>query len=491
MFLANMSHEIRTPINAILGFTELLEGMIKGDEQKNFLSTISTSGKTLLRLINDILDLSKIEASKLELRYSAVNPRFIFDEMTQIFSQKVKDKKIGFNIEIDKTLPTSLYLDEIRLRQILLNLVGNAVKFTNTGYVKLSVYKEYTTPKQDIVDLVFSVEDTGIGIPKEKQEVIFEEFKQQDAQTAYKYGGTGLGLAITKRLIKTMNGDIFVESEPGKGSKFNVVIKNVKVAPVEQVVQVSSDIDVDSVKFNEASVLIVDDVQSNRNLLKYFLKPYDLNVSEAENGKEALDYVKRHRPDLILMDLIMPEMGGEAVTQTLKEDDELKGIPVIIITASITQEPEALVKSIGCDGLLVKPVSKRRLIIEMMRFLSHSIDKTVSYEHEKSHAKKEIVVSAEDMTPEAVSKLPELVDILKNEKLNDWKKVQKSFIINEIEEFATKVKGLGEKYYLNVLTNWGDNLLKQAKSFDMKNLPDTLNYFPDLVGEIADLIDSR
>jgi CheY-like chemotaxis protein len=260
------------------------------------------------------------------------------------------------------------------------------------------------------------------------------------------------------------------------------------VAPVEQIVQVSSDIDVDSVKFNEASVLIVDDVRSNRNLLKYFLKPYGLNVSEAENGKEALDSIKRHRPDLILMDIIMPEMDGKAVTRTLKDDEELKGIPVVIITASIAQEPEGLMKSIGCDGLLVKPVSKRRLIIELMRFMSHYIEETVPFQAEGPYAEKEKVIALEAFTPETISKLPELIDILKNEKLKDWKKVHKSFIINEIEEFAAQIKGLGEKYYLNVLTNWGDNLLKQAKSFDMKNMPDTLNYFPDLVSEIADHI---
>ena len=298
LFLANMSHEIRTPMNAILGFTEILSNSIQDAQQLESLSAIQTSGKSLLGLINDILDLTKVEIGKLELEYMPVDVHSLFLEMKHIFTPKLINKGIDLKIEIDESLPDILILDEVRMRQVLLNLVGNAVKFTEKGYVKLSVHNRFPDEDLSKLDLVFSVEDTGIGIPEDQVELIFNAFEQQKGQVYTKYGGTGLGLAITEKLIKMMKGEIFVTSEVGKGSVFTVVLKNIDVASLTRSELVSeSEIDVEAVTFKHASILIVDDVELNRNIVNGYLENFDFTIYEAENGEEALDYVKKHKPN--------------------------------------------------------------------------------------------------------------------------------------------------------------------------------------------------
>jgi len=307
IFLANMSHEIRTPMNAILGFTEILCNSITDERHLESLSSIQTSGKSLLGLINDILDLTKVEFGKLELEYMPVDVHSLFLEMKHIFTPKLEDKGIELKIEIDESLPDILILDEVRMRQVLLNLVGNAVKFTEEGYVKLSVQNRLPDADLSKLDLVFSVEDTGIGIPEDQIGLIFNAFEQQKGQAYTKYGGTGLGLAISEKLIKMMKGEISVTSEVGKGSVFTVVLKNIDVSSVTRSELVSEiKIDVDTVTFKHASILIVDDVELNRNLVNGYLENFDFTIYEAVNGEEAVDYMKKHKPNLVLMDMKMP-----------------------------------------------------------------------------------------------------------------------------------------------------------------------------------------
>ncbi len=271
-FLANMSHEIRTPMNAILGFTEILGGLVENPQQKEYLSSIQSSGKSLLSLINDILDLSKVEAGKLELDYTAVDTRVVFQEMEQIFSQKIAQKGFEFILDIDPDLPP-LILDETRLRQILFNLVGNAVKFTDDGYIKLSVRTEVPERDHKTMDLLFEVADTGIGIPEDQQDKIFGAFEQKKGQSHAKYGGTGLGLAITKRLIEMMNGDVYVTGDLGKGSTFHVTLRGLTIASETDLASRDRPaIDVDAVTFARASILVVDDIEVNRNLVRGYLE---------------------------------------------------------------------------------------------------------------------------------------------------------------------------------------------------------------------------
>lgn len=235
-FLANMSHEIRTPMNAIIGFSELLLKDIKEPKHQHYLNVIQTSSQSLLRLINDILDLSKIEAGKLDLEYSNVSLQKILREMRQIFTQELAKKDLGFQIKMDSQIPRGLLLDETRLRQVLLNLVGNAIKFTENGIIELAAYQINIEANSEFIDLIVSVWDSGIGIPVSQQERIFEAFVQKEGQSQQQFGGTGLGLSITKRLINMMGGQIYVISKPGKGSLFLIMLSHIKVAsPTEEI----------------------------------------------------------------------------------------------------------------------------------------------------------------------------------------------------------------------------------------------------------------
>ncbi|HEY9844133.1 MAG TPA: PAS domain S-box protein, partial [Candidatus Obscuribacterales bacterium] len=224
-FLANMSHEIRTPLNAVIGFSELLEKKIKDEKLQTYIGAIKAGGRSLMTLINDILDLSKIEAGRLDIVWDVVDPRQVFEEMQGIFAHSIQERKLGFQLTIDPLLPERVLLDEARLRQILFNLLGNAIKFTETGYVRLAVW--VSGHGNGSVDLTIEVEDTGIGIAPEALELIFETFRQQDGRTTKKYGGTGLGLAISRRLAEMMNGSIEVESTQGVGSQFSVCLRGI------------------------------------------------------------------------------------------------------------------------------------------------------------------------------------------------------------------------------------------------------------------------
>ncbi len=481
-FLTTMSHEIRTPMNAILGFTELLDSKIKDEQQKQYLAAIISSGKILLGLINDILDLSKIEAGKLDLHYQMVNPRSVFNEIKQIFSQKAREKGLDFYMELDPSIPDGLLLDELRLRQIYLNLVGNAVKFTESGYIRLCLKKHLANKDGNLLNLIFSVEDTGIGMPETQKELIFDAFTQQAGQSSAKYGGTGLGLTITRRLVEMMGGEISVESVPGKGSTFHVILKHVSTGTGEDRPSVARNVLKDSIIFEKALILIADDIGSNRDLLKGFLESFDFQIIEAENGKDAVDLTEHFQPDIILMDIKMPVMDGYEATRKIR--NSLPSIPIIAVTASVLQENEDLIKNAGCDGLLRKPVSKTELLTELIQYLPYSEKlETENLENEKSS----FTASLESLSPEIISRLPELVNVLENEMTVTRDKLTRTFIFNEIEDFANQITGLGTSYKLDMLADWGNDLLRQAQSFDVEKLPRTLDYFTELVKEISDV----
>jgi len=495
-FLANMSHEIRTPMNAIMGFSELLWKQVENEKHKEYLKTITTSGQTLLSLINDILDLSKIEAGKLEINYKPTSPHSIFTDIERIFSQKINQKGLEFRLEIDPDLPVELLLDEVRMRQILFNLVGNAVKFTHEGYIKLSVHQSFHKPDHSSLKLVFSVEDTGIGIPTDQKEIVFDAFIQQKNQDAYKYGGTGLGLSITRRLVEIMGGTISVESERGKGSIFRVVFSQVEVPSLPSITALNTDSpipgvpaeDIESIHFQDSLVLVVDDVASNRVLIKEFLQSVNLSCIEAEDGQQALQYTRQYKPDLVIMDIRMPVLDGHESTRFIKTDEQLKHIPVVMLTASVMKEQINESKQSHFDGFLRKPVNRIELIAQLMRFLPHSIEKKT-----KKTIKTGEKIDTEPLTPETQAKLPQLLEILENQFTGDWKRISDVFILDDVETFAVGIINLGNQYRLNILTQWGDKLLKEIRNYDMENSPITLAYFPELLKKINALtmVDNR
>ena len=368
-FIANMSHEIRTPLSAVIGFSELLEQKIDNDKQQKYLNTIKTSGENLLTLINDILDLSKIEASKLKLNYDYFDLTLLLEEMKQIFKQKINQAELNFMIDLEEGLPTWVKLDENRLRQILLNLIGNAIKFTKEGYIKMLV--KFNNKDETTMDLSLQVIDTGIGIPPEEQEYVFGSFNQQSSTTEQ---GTGLGLAITKRLTEMMNGKINLESEVGEGSKFEIEFNSVEYDQKPETDSKDKSID-QEVEFNSAQILVVDDIASNRKLLTSILKEEDLETVTASNGAEAIELAKEQKFDLILMDLKMPEVDGYQALTQIKEDGLNQSTPVFVLTASVTKEEIKEVNDVGFDAFLSKPIKKEDLFELLRDYLSNEKEK--------------------------------------------------------------------------------------------------------------------
>ena len=480
-FLANMSHEIRTPMNAILGFTELLEGEINEPKLKQHLSAITASGKTLLTLINDILDFSKMEAGRLELRDEAVNPYVILKEMEQIFSKKIKDKELEFFIDIDPSVPKIIFIDGVRLRQVLLNLIGNAVKFTQNGSVKLGLYQQQREGNTGSVELVFSVRDTGIGIPENQKDLIFEAFMQQKGQNVSKYGGTGLGLSISKRLVEMMGGEITVESEPGKGSIFKVVYKDILIGSDQDIPFSKKDININSIKFDNTSLLVVDDIQQNRLLIKRYLESTNIKIVEAENGREAIDNARSNRPDLIFMDMKMPVMDGYEATRMLKDDPDLKSIPVIGFTASVMSDIRSKAEACGFDKLVTKPVSRKEIINELINFLPYTIERQEKIEKQKSVPED---FSVESLSAETKERLPELEkELIKT--MEAWEMIQDGIELSKVKEFAKNISELGSRYGVDFLALWGEDLYQLAANFDVEKVPKKIQFFPEIVEKIS------
>jgi signal transduction histidine kinase/ActR/RegA family two-component response regulator len=359
-FLANISHEIRTPMNAIIGYSNFLSESLEKEKEKEYIEHIKNAGKTLLELINHTLDLSKIEAGKMIINPEPMDIRELKDEIENLFALRISEKDLDFKLELDESIPPVLVLDETRLRQILINLIGNSIKFTEEGYVRLSIEK-FKQRNQDKIDLAIIVEDTGIGIPENQQEKIFEAYEQQEDQRTGKYGGTGLGLAITKRIVNKMNGNITVDSKVNQGTLFKIILQNVKIADSTDIEDKVSEVP-DRFNFKNEKILIVDDVLTNRKLIENALSNYNLQLSTASNGREAVDKARKIKPDLILMDLRMPEMDGVEAARILKQSNQTKDVTIIALTAQALDETDYDTQKKGFAGYIIKPINVRALL---------------------------------------------------------------------------------------------------------------------------------
>ena len=477
-FLANMSHEIRTPLNAIMGFSELLAEQLRDSKQLEFVDVINKSGKNLLLLINDILDLSKIEAGRITIELEPVNPQGLLNELTRIFSLSIQEKKLGFNIKSDPSLPESLLLDETRIRQVLFNLVGNAVKFTNHGGISLtcrSVSKAEDTSK---IDLMFEVTDTGIGIPADQHGTIFQAFRQQEGQSTRKFGGTGLGLTITRRLVEMMNGAITVESEPGKGSSFRVWLYNVAISSGKQSVSLIEDYEkAKSFTFENQQILLVEDIDVNRLVIREMLSSRNIRLLEAINGEVAIAMAREHRPDLILMDMQMPVMDGYTATRLLKEDQNLRDIPVIALTASTMRSYADEVQSI-CDGYLQKPVTPGLLVSELSKFLTHT---NSAYPKQNG-----IPHSNEAGTPTDASflKLSDSELLRLDDMLNELKSIREGMIIDEIIAYAIKLMKFAEQYQSGKLRELANEIKYFSEAFMIDRLTISFNKLEEIIRKL-------
>ncbi len=483
-FLANMSHEIRTPLNIIIGFAGMLRKHISDTKLIKYIESIELSSDNLLQLLNDILDLSKVEAGKMILKSENVNLKLMLEKINSLFVLKANEKDIGFSIEVDDDIPEAMVIDEVKTRQVLVNLVGNAIKFTRQGHVKVRVHlpvQDKTKRKMSSkTDFCIDIEDTGLGIPAEYKEDIFESFRQVQVENHSQISGTGLGLPISRRLMELMGGSLDFTSEPGKGSVFTMHFRDVPVAASKAGKTTTSYkmAEMSDIKFHPNRLLIADDEVLNRGLVVSFFEDTDVQVFEAENGKDAIEMANKILPKVILMDLNMPIKDGFEATAAIRKNPATKDIPVLAFTAStfktdLNEEQKELF-----SGFISKPVYIVDLFEAMTKFLPYDRKPVAETNILGDQGfEKAIVTDKETVTQKIIS-------LLDSGFSDRWAEVNSSNSMNLILEFTHDLNQFALENNIKSIEIYTNKIIESGNEFDVNEVKDLLEKFPQITDQL-------
>ncbi|WP_161488111.1 PAS domain-containing hybrid sensor histidine kinase/response regulator [Sedimentisphaera cyanobacteriorum] len=452
-FIANMSHEIRTPLNAVIGFSQILALEIEKDSHKSYVESINTAGQALLSLVNDILDISKIEADKISMTSKETDVLKMLEEISMIFKYKVMQKNLSFSLDAG-SIPT-LMLDNKRLNQVLINLAGNAVKFTDEGSIEMGADFQYNYGDNSRGTLTIWVKDSGIGISEENQRIIFEEFEQVELSDSRSYEGTGLGLSISQKLIKQMGGEIFLESALGAGSCFTIVLPDQKAVDKPDVINDNNQKDV-FLRAKGIRAMVVDDIQDNRYMLEEYLQKIGFDTLSVEGAEAGLSELYSFKPDIIISDLRMPVIDGSSFAQKIRQDETFGDIPIIALTAAM--ESSISYDLTSFDETLLKPVNFSELCDVLSRYFDFESSKIKAYEDEYKKVSPEYSTVIWESTIEPLKKM-----------------INSGLVINEVSLAADKIISFGEEKDEEGLTEIGRKLKMAVETFDVVQIEKLIN----------------
>ncbi|MBN2281607.1 MAG: PAS domain-containing protein [Candidatus Marinimicrobia bacterium] len=470
-FIANISHEIRTPLNAIMGFSEILAKEIENSQHRIFLNSIIQSGRSLLEIINSILDYSKLEAGKRKVEKSEIQLHRFIENSIRVYREMCHQKKLAFNFTFDNALPQYVELDKNLLGQILRNLLDNAVKFTSEGSIHLSLSSLWKD--EDFVDLKILVRDTGIGIPADQQEKIFFPFSQKDDQVHAQYGGTGLGLSIVQKSVSLLSGQLVLESKPGTGTTFTITLPHISIANKEESVEKIqlNSVGINRIHFQDNPLLIADKTDFTRHLIKNYLKDYAFKIFEAENKNEILEKLENIKPAVMVLNEVFLE--DTTLKSQLKQVCE-KNKTAVVLFGNKKTEKEYPFCNPDLFLYIEKPINQETLIKGMAGFLDFNIES------------KGIKPRDQGILPASMPKerIERMVHFLTQEYLPKCQNLQENLLLNQVEELCVEISDIAEQNTLWILINWTRELNSATENFEILKIKQLLGDFSNIIKEI-------